>query len=81
MPDPIISGEVPENLLNNEQPPPNPTADQNTNQQQHLHDNTLPEALGGGGGVEALHSETDSTETTELEKICQTMKTAERDFS
>ena len=80
MPDPIISGEVPENLLNNEQPPPNPTADQNTNQQQHLHDNTLPEALGGGGGVEALHSETDSTETTELEKICQTMKTAERDF-
>ena len=66
MPDPADTGPVPHNLLD-----PNLPA--------QLNINNIPENLGGGHGVENL-SINDSDETTDMEKICEYMKTAERDF-
>ena len=69
MPDPADTGAVPPNLLG-----------ENLATIPNLGDN-LPENLGGVHGVEGLSQNgSDSTETTDLEKIVQYMRTAERDF-
>ena len=68
MPDPAESGAVPPNLLGENLA--------------NLNIHNLPENLGGTNGIDNLssHNDTESTETTDLEKICQYMRTAERDF-
>ena len=66
MPDPADTGPVPPNLLGNNLP-------------QQINNNHIPENLGGEHGVENL-SLNDSDETTDIEKVCEYMRTAERDF-